>query len=274
MKESEFITLLNLYVDHEITPADAARLEAEVQANPARRRTYRQYCQMSKACTMLAKDFADEAPAPQADNVIALAPASRFGFGWGPGAFAATGLAVAAACVALVFVNRATTSSSSSTGLGGGGTMAVAETPATAPVANAADTGTLKPAVQNAALVAVSAPEPKVQVSAPEMASKARTIGQTVTIPGLRLASAQNAIPTPALTLTALNQQQETNQALANLNAQLDWMQKVQLAPVETAPAEQLRLNAINVKAIPSTASYDRSQLQGTVQRSAFEFQK
>ena len=35
MKDSEFIELLNLYLDHEISTADAARLEAEVQANPA-----------------------------------------------------------------------------------------------------------------------------------------------------------------------------------------------------------------------------------------------
>ena len=36
MKDPEFIELLNLYVDHEITSVDAARLEAEVAQNPAR----------------------------------------------------------------------------------------------------------------------------------------------------------------------------------------------------------------------------------------------
>ena len=46
MKDSEFIELLNLYLDHEISVADAARLEAEVQGSPARRRVYREYCQM------------------------------------------------------------------------------------------------------------------------------------------------------------------------------------------------------------------------------------
>ena len=50
MKDSEFLELLNLYLDHEITPADAARLEAEVRADPERRRTYLQYCRMQKAC--------------------------------------------------------------------------------------------------------------------------------------------------------------------------------------------------------------------------------
>ena len=36
MKDNEFIELLNLYLDHEISQEDAARLEAEVQRNPAR----------------------------------------------------------------------------------------------------------------------------------------------------------------------------------------------------------------------------------------------
>lgn len=58
MKEREFTELLNLYLDHEITPEAAARLEAEVQRNPARRATYRQYCQMQKACKILSAEFA------------------------------------------------------------------------------------------------------------------------------------------------------------------------------------------------------------------------
>jgi hypothetical protein len=57
MKDSEFIELLNLYLDHEISADNAARLEAEVQGNPERRRVYRQYCRMQKACTLLANDF-------------------------------------------------------------------------------------------------------------------------------------------------------------------------------------------------------------------------
>ena len=61
MKELEFIELLNLYLDHEISPEDAARLEAEVLNNPARRRVYREYCQMQKACKAIAVDFQAEA---------------------------------------------------------------------------------------------------------------------------------------------------------------------------------------------------------------------
>lgn len=100
MKDSKFIELLNLYIDHQISTADAALLEAEIQKNPARRRVYREYCQMQKACVILAENFKTEPPA--GDKIIEMAQGQR------RMAFAtyAMGLAAAAACVALVVVNR------------------------------------------------------------------------------------------------------------------------------------------------------------------------
>src|SRR6476620_5983664 len=99
MKDSEFTELLNLYLDHEISAADAARLEAEVQSNPARRRVYEDYCRMQKACKMLAQDFASETS--EADRKIVAfesgANAARNKLGYLTGA-----LAAAAACVAAV----------------------------------------------------------------------------------------------------------------------------------------------------------------------------
>jgi len=53
MNDNEFIELLNLYVDREITPADAVRLESEVVSNPERRKIHDQYCRIQKACSML-----------------------------------------------------------------------------------------------------------------------------------------------------------------------------------------------------------------------------
>jgi anti-sigma factor RsiW len=101
MKDSEFIELLNLYLDHEISAADAARLEAEVLNNPARRRVYQDYCRMSKACTLLGQDFAQET-APAAGKVIDFATAQRASrTGW----IAAGSFAAVAAAVAIVFVN-------------------------------------------------------------------------------------------------------------------------------------------------------------------------
>jgi hypothetical protein len=100
MKDSKFIELVNLYIDHQITPADAALLEAEIQQKPERRRIYRQYCQMQKACVTLAENFRSDAPT--GDKVIEMASAPRRM----AAITYAMGVAAAAACVALVLVNR------------------------------------------------------------------------------------------------------------------------------------------------------------------------
>jgi len=63
MNDREFIELLNLYVDHEISQEDALRLEAEVGARPERRRVYDQYCRMQKACSMLTEQLVESAAA-------------------------------------------------------------------------------------------------------------------------------------------------------------------------------------------------------------------
>jgi hypothetical protein len=97
MKESEFIELLNLYVDHEIDPEDAKRLEAEVAADPERREVYRQYCGMQKACKILAEHYQEPAEA----NILPLRREERRWAALVP----AVGLALAA-CVAVVLVVR------------------------------------------------------------------------------------------------------------------------------------------------------------------------
>ncbi len=98
MKESEFIELLNLYVDHEISPADAERLEAEVLAVPERRRIYHEYCLMHKACSLLAGHFQDQAAQAQR-----IRPRSAQRFLGQPAVYA--GL-FAAACAAFLLVVR------------------------------------------------------------------------------------------------------------------------------------------------------------------------
>ena len=62
MKESRFIELLNLYVDQQLSPVEAAELEAEISKNPVRRRTYQQYCRMQKACNRLFEEERAQAP--------------------------------------------------------------------------------------------------------------------------------------------------------------------------------------------------------------------
>jgi anti-sigma factor RsiW len=110
MKEPKFIELLNLYLDQQIEPADAALLEEEIARNPARRRIYQQYCRMHRACTTM---FEQSSPsgsvgvklamaAAAADEKIQAFPAPRRSYAWiGYGA----GLA-AAACGAFVFLSR------------------------------------------------------------------------------------------------------------------------------------------------------------------------
>lgn len=105
MNDSEFIELLNLYLDHEITPADAARLEAEVRGNPERRRTYLEYCRMQKACAILAADFAADRPVPRCESVAT-------GLGWAAAGFASFGVVAAGLAIAFTLWQRPPAASS------------------------------------------------------------------------------------------------------------------------------------------------------------------
>jgi anti-sigma factor RsiW len=97
MNETKFIELLNLYVDRQISPAEAEQLEAEVRSNPEHRRVYREYCRMQKACTELAETFRAQAPA--GDPQVARLGHRRRATGGMP---FAVGLAAVAAGVALI----------------------------------------------------------------------------------------------------------------------------------------------------------------------------
>jgi anti-sigma factor RsiW len=109
MKEKRFIELLNLYVDHQLAPAETGELETELKSNPARHRIYLQYAHMQKACSILFE--AERCNAPSAGILArAMAKADRrvehpagFRTAWSRGLFAFGGLAVAA-CVAMVLV--------------------------------------------------------------------------------------------------------------------------------------------------------------------------
>lgn len=105
MKEPKFIELLNLYIDQQISPEEAAALEQEILRDARRRRIYRQYCQMHRACSVVFENFRSQA---ETAAVGAVTPAGEMvgyrakprRFAWG---FYAAGLA-AAACVAFVAV--------------------------------------------------------------------------------------------------------------------------------------------------------------------------
>jgi hypothetical protein len=147
MSESEFMELLNLYIDHEIDAADAARLEAEVMANPERRRVYRQYCQVHKACALIAERTRGEAAPDAAGRVAAFAAQPR---GWRAELYAA-GLLAAAGIAVVIGIRTRPAASPDLADLGRGlaGTVqAAAAAPRGVPVAAvAADREVLQPVV-------------------------------------------------------------------------------------------------------------------------------
>lgn len=61
MKDTRFVALINLYIDRQITPAEAAELEAEINANPRRRQVYHGYCRMHRATRLVYESFRSEA---------------------------------------------------------------------------------------------------------------------------------------------------------------------------------------------------------------------
>ena len=74
MKDNRFIELLNLYVDRQISPAETAELEAEIQSSPRRQKIYREYCQMHRATKLVYESFRHSARSfakiPCPDSVI------------------------------------------------------------------------------------------------------------------------------------------------------------------------------------------------------------
>ena len=70
---ARFIELLNLCVDDQLTPSEAAELDAALLASPARRRTYEQYCRMTEACAQLFQHDSATAATPALARALARA---------------------------------------------------------------------------------------------------------------------------------------------------------------------------------------------------------
>ena len=243
MKDSEFIELLNLYLDHEISAEDATRLEVEVQQNPARRRLYQQYCRVQKACTILAKDYVEQAASSSAaeDRKVVAFASSR---PWGAGVYAG-GLALAAACVALVVIaNRSNH---------------------VAPVSASPQTVAT---VTSAAAMPVEAKSRVVPTGV-----MTQDIAQAVP------ASTPRGEMQPVFTAAPLSRaKNNAGAALANgdaqaLETQLDWIREMQFAPIQRTPAGQLRYDPkADFKGAPRT--FGPGRLQTDVQNAAFQFQR
>lgn len=130
MKDNRFIELVNLYIDRQITAAETAELEAEMQDNPQRRTVYRQYCRMHSATKQVYDSFRVGADDPQSGVSASRAVITDFKrrprMSW---MHYAGGLA-AAACLALVFFRYNAGFSPATEAK-----VAEAATPAVAPVA-------------------------------------------------------------------------------------------------------------------------------------------
>lgn len=250
MKEPRFIELLNLYVDQQLTAAEATELEAEIQHNPAHRRTYNQYCRMQKGCTQLFEQQCQNAPSSsvlsralaEANRKVVAFPEHRTQ--WRQRGIFGLGLATLAACVAFVLVRQSPVQTAVPIAV----TTPTISAPSPIAVAVAAP---VAPADQ-----AVNVPQPDLQTKAP------RTLYTT-------LLPVRKFVP---VRVVAAN-----GEPLANTEGKPDfaWMNNLELAPMRPVSAEELM--AESRKAQPQTSSVfinSPRPVQEMYEKAAFQFQK
>jgi hypothetical protein len=244
MKESKFVELLNLYVDQEISPPEAELLEAEIHGNLERRRVYLQYCRMHRASTVLFESFRSE-KVPAGSKLVEAARVADEKVVAFPEftprrpvrwAYAA-GLVAVAACVALVFVRQ--------------------------PAGNQTRPNEGANLAQNAVTPARPAAAQPVAVTpiafAPAVAPMARREF------------------TPVFVTRSLDAQETTANAVAALDANraaLEWMQRVQLPPVQNLALENLVFE-LQPTLRPDQRTFRSSRpVQVNVEKAAFQYQR
>ncbi len=259
MKDPEFIQLLNLYLDHEISAADAARLEAEVQSNGDRQKIYRQYCRMQKACKLLTSDFAPElAPQPRGDRKVfsfsdqmatAVSRPARAGNFYTVGA-----LAAAAACVAIIFVGHNRQVPAETT------PYAAVPTPQVAPAVLVASTPAALNPVSDYRNGNVEASKTLRSVSGPRalgVATRSTLVADPLLLTGNTQADAMLAA------------------AIDQANTQFAWMHNVQMTPIEqVAPQNNLRFEMRPASMRPDGRSIGNRSTQPATEMAAFQFSK
>jgi len=245
MKDSEFLELLNLYLDHEIEASDAARLETEVQSNPARRRVYQEYCRMQKACTMLAKDFVDQ----QSPKKLRTLEPQR---SWGPMWLGGAGLA-AAACVALVVTYRTSTTVPDATA--SGQSVAVAQG-VTIPVVAA--TAPIAPKPEGSTVIA------RAVTVQPVMVNETKAFQPSVPI----TLTSGNAAATAALLANAQRNMQAVAQQ--DIKAELEWLKNFQIAPIQQMPLADMQLDARPAQQVANRTFTGNRSADASVEWTAF----
>lgn len=237
MNDHRFIELLNLYVDHQITPEEAAELESAVLHNPSRRRTYEQYCRLQRACCVFGERERSLAPSASgfarslrdAERKIA-APRRTV---WNPvytGAFATA----MAACVAVVVViNRQAPSPDA------GEVVASAEQPVV-----------VKP------------------VSAPMIAATPTVVETPVNDSRFQFQ--------PVMAVSSLGAVRNSREAeiAANDREALEWMQRVDLLPVHRVVVDEQAFEASSTLQPDNRVFRSRHSLRGNAEFTAFQFQR
>jgi anti-sigma factor RsiW len=131
MKDARFTELVNLCLDHQLSPSEAAELEAELLRSPARRREYREWCRLQEACVSLFEREMAHAPASfalersllEVERMVSEPPRPAYGRRL---TVALAGCAGLAACLTLALVLiRPVSNGSNLKGLSGSGLAAV-----------------------------------------------------------------------------------------------------------------------------------------------------
>ncbi len=255
MNDRRFIELLNLYVDQELSDAEARELEQEIAQRPDRRRVYSQYCRMQRACVRLLEQQA--APAPRLAeireagsmvervepatviNLTELPAPRRRRMGW---AAWSGGLAAAAACVAVGLV--ALRQPSGVPGSTGPSSIAAAPQPAAA--------------------VAVAANETQ----------------PAATSPTSEKADAESTREyRPVLTFTGLARSSDNpfgqNPNPASLQPRLDWLQEYRLTPIRQLSLDPMPYQPVNsLQAAEAGQNQDRMDHSMPAHLITFEFRR
>ena len=231
MKENRFIELLNLYVDHQIGPEEASELEAEILRSPERRKTYRDYCRMQRACGMLFNREREQAPASftlekslqeTERKIIAFPTRRKTDRGTYTAAFA--GVTAMAACLAIVLLH-----------------------PGAAP---RSDGGQL--------------------ASAPVVAQSTAPVVQTVILTPRTNPGFQPVFASQNLTVA----RDEPVQPVSADRTETEWMQQVQLPPVQRVLVDDTAFEARPTLQQDNRVFRGSHPLQGNVEFTAFQFQR
>ncbi|HSI08555.1 MAG: anti-sigma factor [Rariglobus sp.] len=243
MNEPRFIELLNLYLDHQLAPEEAAELESEVMRNPVRRRTYDQYCRLQRGCCMLGERERSAAPASQAfarslrdvERKIASPRRST----WQPaysGFFAVTAMA---ACVAVVIiVNRSPSGDS---------------VPAAPEQIAKVEPQVIQPAVTESVVVATARPT----VTPAAATSTSFDLQPVLAASGFGVA--RNA--------------REAEIAAADPEA-LEWMKRVEQLPLQQIVVDDQAFESRATLHQDNRVFRSRQGMQGTAEFTAFQFQR